>query len=236
MSEFYKGDKANNYKTRLDNLKNNKVRTLYIEKMLHHKAEKELIDNKAVKNILIIGLGMGRDVAWVKNIYPKAKITGIDINKDYVDNSKQMYGIEGYNIDANDFVFYSKYDLILSFNSLAFIPEIENAHFLKKLCLSLSSKGVLILNYPYSGYFLARRLQKNMDINRYYKYINFTKFYVQECAEIRHLHLTCYSSIFDTYLGTHWFTMFVIKLLDKVLITIGPNKLSQSILMVVKKC
>lgn len=111
-------------------------------------------------NILVLGVAGGTVIHMLHGLYPKAKITGIDIDKKMIDIGKKYFGlgeISGLslvNSDALEFVHNavrrkSKYDLIivdLSFGRK--IPEfVENKDFLLKIKSLLTDHGKVIINY-----------------------------------------------------------------------------------------
>lgn len=109
-----------------------------------------------IKDILILGLGGGSVVNIISKCFPKAEITGVEIDAEMIKIGKRYFDLGKYknlkikNADAFDFVKKTKekYDLVLVDLYLGCeIPEqASEDKFLLNLKKLLSKKGVVIIN------------------------------------------------------------------------------------------
>jgi spermidine synthase len=113
-----------------------------------------------IKNCLILGLGGGSVGGIVHKIYPKAAITGVDIDKKMVELGKKYLGLSKINIDtriadAYEFVQKekTKFDLILIdlYCGDKFPQKFENEEFLKSIKNLVNKDGMVVFNRLYRG-------------------------------------------------------------------------------------
>jgi len=116
-----------------------------------------------ISNILILGFGGGGVVEIMRKNWPKAKITGVDIDPVIVDLGKKYIGWDekGVNVlikDAWEFVNKSyelhKYNLILvdTYNGSTFPAKFAKTEFVRKLKKILDREGVVIFNRLYGAH------------------------------------------------------------------------------------
>lgn len=109
------------------------------------------------QNVLVLGLGGGTVVQLIKAHYPKAKITGIEIDPEIIKIGKKFFGLEKtenlkiINADAIKWAAGfqdSKFDLILVDLYIGgnFPEKVASDKFLKKLKKLLSEEGRIIFN------------------------------------------------------------------------------------------
>jgi spermidine synthase len=110
--------------------------------------------NKAdLQKILILGLGGGTLAKILRKKYPKAKITGVEIDPVMIELGKKYLDLDKYKIDikvedTNEFKF-DKYDLVIvdMYSGDNFPKEFESEEFLKKL----AKFPIVIINRLYYG-------------------------------------------------------------------------------------
>lgn len=113
--------------------------------------------NKA-NHVLILGLGGGTVVQLIKERFPEAKITGIEIDKEIIKIGKKYFGLkesnylEIINEDAIKWAKQSKgnkFDLILVdlYVGGEFPQKAMSDEFLKKLKKLLSKDGIVLFNW-----------------------------------------------------------------------------------------
>lgn len=113
------------------------------------------------KNVLILGLGGGTVVQLIEACYPKAKITGVEIDPEIIKVSKKFFGLSKIkklkivNADAIKWVadydisyHRSRFDLVLVdlYIGGRLPPKVESDEFLKNLKKLLSKNGLVIFN------------------------------------------------------------------------------------------
>lgn len=111
-----------------------------------------------VEDCLILGLGGGSAASLVKNYWPKAKITGVDIDPVMIELGKKYLGLTKVKVvieDAEGFVRKDKkkFDLILidTYTGDEFPKEFEKEEFLKQIKKKLKKEGMAIFNRLYYG-------------------------------------------------------------------------------------
>lgn len=106
-----------------------------------------------VNRCLILGLGGGSAAKLVKKFWPKAKITGIDIDPLMVELGKKYLGMPDINIVLGDAgkLPNQRFDLILVDTYLGYdYPEkFEKEGFIRRIKTHLTSKGIAIFNRLY---------------------------------------------------------------------------------------
>jgi spermidine synthase len=114
-----------------------------------------------INNCLILGLGGGTLVELVKNSWPEAKITGIDIDPEIIELGKKYLGLDNSDVHViiGDVIKIpnlpnfpnKKFDLIIVdlYNGDQFPKKFEDEKFLKLMHKLISKKGILIFNRLY---------------------------------------------------------------------------------------
>ncbi|MFZ3301906.1 MAG: class I SAM-dependent methyltransferase [Microgenomates group bacterium] len=117
------------------------------------KSTLKIVKNKEIKSILILGLGGGTLGKLLRNKYPNAKITGVEIDPIMIELGKKYLDLDKYNIDikiedTNKFKF-GEYDLVIvdMYSGDNFPKEFESEKFLKKL----TKFKTVIINRLYFG-------------------------------------------------------------------------------------
>lgn len=117
----------------------------------------------SVSNCLILGLGGGTVVQLIKVRYPKAKITGIEIDPEIIKIGKRFFGLDKVenlkiiNADAFDWIkarsndsnhLNKKFNLIIIdlYLGSKFLKKAAGDEFLKDIKKLLSKKGIIIFN------------------------------------------------------------------------------------------
>lgn len=107
------------------------------------------------KNILVLGVGGGSIIKVLRNKYPKAAITGIEIDKEMINIGRKYFNLDIYNAnikiqDAFTFVKKDKvkYDLILIDLLIGRnIPKkLSSEEFFQNCKKLLNKKGTIIIN------------------------------------------------------------------------------------------
>lgn len=95
-----------------------------------------VLSKQAKCNILDIGTGKGANLYYMQKRFSNCQYSGIDINNDYIkegnsffeeeniSNCKLEYG-DLYNLDSEKYA--NRFDGIVSYQTLSFLPEYENA-------------------------------------------------------------------------------------------------------------
>lgn len=116
------------------------------------------LKKEEVKKCLILGLGGGSAATLVKRFWPKASITGVDIDQIMVNMGKKYLGLNEVDIklkiiDAQDFLDDSpdKYDLILTdtYQGYDYPEKFETREYLQLVKSRLSIKGIAVFNRLY---------------------------------------------------------------------------------------
>ena len=112
----------------------------------------------SVSSCLILGFGVGSNVKQVKKFWPKANITGVEIDPVMVDIGKKYFGLtegdaEIVIADAFNFASNKKFDLILVdlFIGDTIPRKFESNKFLKLVLRLLTNNGIVAFNRIYSG-------------------------------------------------------------------------------------
>lgn len=112
-----------------------------------------------VKNCLILGLGGGSAAMKIKGLWPKAEITGVDVDPLMIELGKKYLGLTGVNVAIDDASNFSidahrksqKYDLILidTYLGSSYPPEFQGDDFLIRIKGLLTSSGLAVFNRLY---------------------------------------------------------------------------------------
>ncbi len=151
-----------------------------ILKSVWRKPLKKLANSKKqVEEVLILGLGGGTVAGLVREYWPEARITGVDLDPIMVELGRRYLGLDKYNVnvvigDAFDFlknmkheirnskrkilntkfkILNSKYDLVLVdlYIGSEYPKKFEEEEFIKRTKLVLKQNGVVIFNRLYYG-------------------------------------------------------------------------------------
>ena len=111
-------------------------------------------------NALLLGLGGGDVIRFIRKIYPEIKITAVDIDPVMIKIAHDFYKIknsETLEIVKNDALFYllinkKKFDLIIVDLFIGFKnpDKFRTMNFLLKMKKSLSLQGIIVYNSHYS--------------------------------------------------------------------------------------
>lgn len=117
-----------------------------------------------IDHVLILGLGGGTVAKLIKEKWPKAKITGVEIDPIMVELGKKYLGLDHTNIkieiaDAVDFLTHrsslatGKYDLIIVdlYNGDKFPKQFETENYIRLTRSDLSRSGIAVFNRLYYG-------------------------------------------------------------------------------------
>lgn len=112
---------------------------------------KNLLAGNYPKRILDIGCGTGETLTFLKNLYPKAKLYGIDISNRAVMYSKQRGHWRIQKASANTLPFKNNFfDAVLYLDVLEHIKD--DAKAISEAKRVLKSKGVIIITAPALGF------------------------------------------------------------------------------------
>ena len=116
-----------------------------------------------ITNCLILGLGGGTVAKLIRKNWPKAKITGVEIDSTMIELGKSYLGLGKLIVDtkiADALEFVSrkslktkKYDLIIVdlYNGDRFPEKFETENYIHLVRLHLASKGLAVFNRLYYG-------------------------------------------------------------------------------------
>ena len=117
---------------------------------LHNELVKAIsFDKNKELNILDLGCGTGHGMKLVANLFPKAKITGVDFSPVMIRKAKKNLSsfsdrIKLLEIDFNDYEFDQKFDAIISAIAIHNITHKQKKNLYKKIFDSLNSGGSFI--------------------------------------------------------------------------------------------
>ena len=112
-----------------------------------------------VQSCLVLGLGGGTAAKLIQKFWPKAKITGIEIDLAMIKLGERYLGFDRTGIqikiqDASDYTLYAKrYDLVVIdlYNGDKFPEKFREVDFLEKVKKCLSENGIAVFNRTYYG-------------------------------------------------------------------------------------
>lgn len=120
---------------------------------------KEIPNNNQETNILILGLGGGGIIKAIFKKFPKAKITGVDIDPVIVELGQKYFGWSSKKVevvidDVENYINSSPsrvwdYILLDTYQGENFPKKFESEEFLKKLKKMFKKEGILIANRLY---------------------------------------------------------------------------------------
>ena len=124
-------------------------------------SEASRIHPDEIKKCLILGLGGGSSAMIIKKIWPRATVTGVDIDPIMVSLGKKYLGLEGVEVviqDAKDFALKAvknskKYDLVLvdTYRGDVFPRQFDSLAFFKRVKRLILEGGLAIFNRLYYG-------------------------------------------------------------------------------------
>lgn len=124
-----------------------------------------LLDNLsdiAFKNIFEFGCNMGRNLYFVKEFYPNAKIYGVDVNKKAIREGRKLFGFDKHVLIEGDELYLKQlksnsFDVVFTISVLDHLPEIEKT--LKNL-LRIAKKRVILIElvFPKIGTFASKEV------------------------------------------------------------------------------
>lgn len=136
------------------------VRDNYLQRLWHNgklKTVFRLIDlsGKKPRKVLDVGCASGWFLSKIKERYPKAECTGIDVYKKAIDYGREIYkDLKLLSVDAHDLPFReSSFDLIICTEVLEHVENPEKV--LSEIKRLLTPKGIAIIEMD-SGNFLFR--------------------------------------------------------------------------------
>jgi pseudaminic acid biosynthesis-associated methylase len=100
-----------------------------------------------IKSVLELGANRGNNLIAIKNILPPAtELSGIEINKNAVNELKRINGVTAYHSSILDFKFEKKVDFVFTRGVLIHINPDELTHVYEKM-YSVSSKYICVAEY-----------------------------------------------------------------------------------------
>ena len=129
------------------------------------------INFKNLNNVLKIGCSTGTFLFYLKQKY-NCNVMGVDLSKKFCDFAKKNYDIDVINKDYMK-VNYNNLDMILLFNVIENVPDIDN--FLNKIFSDLNYGGYFIVNYVDADNFLLKLTKKSYFMFRPPVYYIFNK-------------------------------------------------------------
>lgn len=116
-----------------------------------------ILPDPTIKKILIFGVAGGDIIYLLRDIFPTAEMTAVDIDKTMIEIGKQYFGLRSlqyvsfYVSDVRDFIKKNKitYDIVVldTFNGWSVPDFVFDERFLKQLRTMVRSHGKLIINY-----------------------------------------------------------------------------------------
>jgi phospholipid N-methyltransferase len=114
---------------------------------------------KEIKKVLVIGMGYGREIDWLKKIFFDVEIDVIDFSKNFIDFGQKTYrNVNFLNIDLNyldEYFDVSKYNIILSFNTIDYLEPEKGVKLIKQICSNLSKNSLFIFRLQNKSSFMA---------------------------------------------------------------------------------
>jgi len=148
---------------------------------------------------LILGLGGGTAAKLIRKLWPKAKITGVDIDPLIVELGKKYLGMGKYDVDiqiADALRFFinhqspitNHFDLIIVdlYNGDQFLEKFGELGFLNKVKGSLSKNGVAVFNRTYYGDMRPKAVKFGLKLKKVFSRV---EYYYPEA----NLMLICYA-------------------------------------------
>tara|TARA_Y100001970_G_C14202787_1_gene842153 strand:- start:265 stop:1029 length:765 start_codon:yes stop_codon:yes gene_type:complete len=137
----------------------------------HVKTIKKLLKNYSPKSIVDVGCGLGFTTNELKNIYPNASITGIDISEDAIAYAHDNFTLCSFlcePIDPDNMSQNFEFDLIIAFEFYPFTRTglfDNHVKYLNHLTKDLTEEGKLVIMQAWNN---PESLSKNFEILRHH--------------------------------------------------------------------
>lgn len=162
--KFYNGYKVNNYFIDIANHSDYK----FINFLQSY--EQNLIINSFspfFKNVLIIGMGYGREIDIIKKLNDKINIDVIDFNENFIDWGKNNYKNVSFfliDLDDNDFMFnFDKYDFVICFNTLEYIDNNNSINLINLIMTQLNRNSVFLFRILSKDFIQINKISKQIE-------------------------------------------------------------------------
>jgi spermidine synthase len=143
------------------------------------------LKNKEIKNCLILGLGAGSAAELVRELWPKASITGIELDPVMIELGKKYFKLSELKVKihqgdaielttAHTTQSNKRFDLILTDTYCGdnFPKQFESDDFLKLILKSLSPGGVAVFNRLYYGEKRTQAVKFMHKLEKYFDEVN----------------------------------------------------------------
>lgn len=123
--------------------------------------------HKDFHTILILGMGWGREIDWLKKIYPHSQIDVIDYSEPFINFGKLIYKDVNFSkIDLNDVpenFNFGEYDLILSLNTLEYLNQERGMDLIMKVCKKMKKDSNFIFRLQNKNFFMSPLIERSMN-------------------------------------------------------------------------
>lgn len=134
---------------------------------------------KNIKNILVIGMGYGREIDFLKKIYLNVVIDVIDFSKKFIEFGEKNYkNVNFYNLNLNSQKIkkfnFKKYDLILCFNTIDYLNPKIGSDLIERICKAMKQKSLFVFRLQSKNFifsFLVNYLMKNRSTSETFTYL-----------------------------------------------------------------
>jgi hypothetical protein len=134
---------------------------------------------KDIRRALVIGMGYGREIDWLKKIYLGISIDVIDYSDYFLNFGRLNYKkVNFFKIDLNSInnnFDFSKYDLIVSFNTIDYLTPDTGKKLIANICRRLKKNSIFLFRLQSKNFFMApiarmimSQRKKNMAIHFMY--------------------------------------------------------------------
>lgn len=136
---------------------------------------KEIVDNRSIGKILLIGLGFGRELDHLLKLHPNFEISVIDFNRQFIEPAENIYSnarVSFHRVDLNTEVIPFKndtFDLIIALNTLEYLDELAYSSFFVEARRVLSKGGILffrLYNSSFPFYIFDKRQLRKRHANQ----------------------------------------------------------------------
>jgi hypothetical protein len=173
---FYKKQGVQEYYTSTINHKNinfinylNTFEILLLKKFL----------NRNINNALILGMGYGREIDFLKKIYLNIRIDVIDFSKKFIEFGNKNYkNVNFYNLDLNSKKIkkfnFKKYDLIISLNTIDYLKPEIGSDLIARISKAMKKKSLFIFRLQSKYFifsFLVNYLMKKRSLLETFTYL-----------------------------------------------------------------
>jgi hypothetical protein len=114
--------------------------------------------NKPFKRALVIGMGYGREIDWLKKIYLNIKIDVIDFSDSFTNFGKNNYkNVRFFKTDLNKLKNHSfdKYDLIMCFSTFEYLKPTVGTKLILDICKKSKKNSIFIFRLLNKNFFMA---------------------------------------------------------------------------------